>query len=152
MNANSSRIAVNGAAGRMGRQLLAAIAERDSATLAAAIDAPSSSAIGVDTSVLSGGDKQGIIVGDSASKVINDVDVFIDFTAPAVTLNLLEQLQGSDTAVVIGTTGFDDQSRWHCCSKPPRPWAMTMMWKCSKRIIGTRWMRHQEPHWRWAQQ
>ena len=38
MNAEFVQIAVNGAAGRMGRQLLLAIAERQEASLAAAID------------------------------------------------------------------------------------------------------------------
>ncbi len=108
MNAEFVQIAVNGAAGRMGRQLLLAIAERQEASLAAAIDAPGSEAIGLDTSVLCGGEKHGVTVTDSVA-VLSDVDVIIDFTAPVVTLKLLEQLEGADTAVVIGTTGFDDE-------------------------------------------
>ena len=108
MNAEFVQIAVNGAAGRMGRQLLLAIAERQEASLAAAIDAPGSEAIGLDTSMLCGGEKHGVTVTDSVA-VLSDVDVIIDFTAPVVTLKLLEQLEGADTAVVIGTTGFDDE-------------------------------------------
>ena len=109
MNAEFVQIAVNGAAGRMGRQLLLAIAERQEASLAAAIDAPGSEAIGLDTSMLCGGEKHGVTVTDSVAAVLSDADVIIDFTAPVVTLKLLEQLEGADTAVVIGTTGFDDE-------------------------------------------
>ena len=109
MNAEFVQIAVNGAAGRMGRQLLLAIAERQEASLAAAIDAPGSEAIGLDTSMLCGGEKHGVTVTDSVAAVLSDADVIIDFTAPVVTLKLLEQLEGVDTAVVIGTTGFDDE-------------------------------------------
>ena len=109
MNAEIVQIAVNGAAGRMGRQLLLAIAERQEASLAAAIDAPGSDTIGLDTSVLCGGDKHGVAVTDSVAAALGNTDVMIDFTAPVVTLKLLEQLEGANTAVVIGTTGFNDE-------------------------------------------
>jgi len=134
MNANPVRIAINGAAGRMGRQLLSAIAERNQASLVGAIDAPGSEAIGCDTSILSGGDKQGISVVDSVTTLTasTDIDVIIDFTAPGVTLKMLEQLEGNDVAVVIGTTGFDDAQlatlyRLPCCSRLPRHLATIMM-------------------------
>ena len=54
------KLAVNGAAGRMGRQLLNAIAERDDAILSAAADAPGAASIGLDVSVLGGGDVLGL--------------------------------------------------------------------------------------------
>ncbi|MCL4128753.1 UNVERIFIED_CONTAM: hypothetical protein GTU68_063829 [Idotea baltica] len=77
----------------MGRQLLSAVAETDKATIAAAIDAPGQPSIG-------------IITCDNAAAVSAQFDTIIDFTAPAVTLALLDQLRGSGKRVVIGTTGF----------------------------------------------
>lgn len=90
----------------MGRQLLEAIGERHDAVLTAAADAPGSPSIGVDTSVLGGGDALGVLVGDDTSALIAQSDVVIDFTAPAVSLALLEKIAGTNTRVVIGTTGF----------------------------------------------
>jgi len=100
---------VFGAAGRMGRQLLSAIAERDDACLGAAIDMPSSASIGVDSSVLAGGAPSGVVVADSAVEQIGHFDTIIDFTAPAASLHLLEQLADQNKRVVIGTTGFNAQ-------------------------------------------
>lgn len=100
------KLAVNGAAGRMGRQLLNAIAERDDAVLSAAADAPGAASIGLDASVLGGGEVMGVAVSDRSAELVKRSDVIIDFTAPGVSLALLDALKGSDTRVVIGTTGF----------------------------------------------
>lgn len=102
-------LSVNGAAGRMGRQLLVAIDEREDVRLGAAADAPGQACIGVDTSVLAGGRASGITVVDNVAALAASSDVIIDFTAPAVSLALLDALQGQDTRVVIGTTGFSGE-------------------------------------------
>jgi len=101
------KIAINGAAGRMGRQLLTAVAERSDVVIGAAIDAPGQACIGVDTSVLSGGETTNIKTVDTLSKVVEQFDTIVDFTAPSVTLGLLETLRGTGKQVVIGTTGFN---------------------------------------------
>ena len=102
-------LSVNGAAGRMGRQLLAAIGEHEGANVGAAADAPGQACIGLDTSVLAGGDASGINVADNVAALEAGSDVIIDFTAPAVSLALLDALQDKATAVVIGTTGFSGE-------------------------------------------
>jgi 4-hydroxy-tetrahydrodipicolinate reductase len=94
----------------MGRQLLVAIAEREEASLIAAVDAPGQACIGLDTSVLSGGELSGVQVADDAAALLAS-HVVIDFTAPAVSLALLDRLaagsaENHSTCVVIGTTGF----------------------------------------------
>ena len=108
MSDSAVKIAINGAAGRMGRQLLMAVSEREGTSLSAAIDAPGQPSIGVDTSVLSGGEPSGVKTVDSVTSVLSQFDTIIDFSAPKVTLALLEALKGSDKRVVIGTTGFDE--------------------------------------------
>jgi len=100
------KIAINGAAGRMGRQLLSAVAERTDVCVGAAIDAPGQACIGVDTSVLSGGEVTNVKTVDALADVVDHFDTIIDFTAPSVTLALLESLRGTNKRVVIGTTGF----------------------------------------------
>lgn len=99
-------LAVNGAAGRMGRQLLNAIAERSDVLLAGATDAPGQPGIGLDSSVLSGGQTTGVPVTDSLVPILEQIQVVVDFTAPSVSLALLESVAGTGTGVVIGTTGF----------------------------------------------
>jgi len=100
------KLAINGAAGRMGRQLLSAAGERSDVVISAAIDAPGQACIGLDTSVLSGGKVTNVNTVDGVADVVENFDTIIDFTAPDVTLALLESLRGTDKRVVIGTTGF----------------------------------------------
>lgn len=102
----SVKLAVNGAAGRMGRQLLNAISEHEHAVLAGAVDAPGAPCIGLDASLLGGGETSGVPVTDDAATLIEQSAVIIDFTAPAVSLALLDRLAGTDMRAVIGTTGF----------------------------------------------
>ena len=103
------KLAVNGAAGRMGRQLLAAIAERKDALLVGAADAPGQPSIGVDASVLAAGLPSGVLVADKLDDILINSQVIIDFTAPTVSLGVLEAAVASKTGVVIGTTGFNPE-------------------------------------------
>ena len=112
------RVAVNGAGGRMGRQLLEAIAERGDATLAAATEAPGSDMLGIDAGLLSGGMKSEVVLTDALPRDAKAIDVVVDFTTPTATLALLESLlsnastprtDGAEhalTGVVVGTTGL----------------------------------------------
>ena len=105
------RLAVNGAAGRMGRQLLAAIAEREDATLTAAAERPGAPAVGTAASVLAGVTLPDIVLGDDIASVATDIDVVIDFTTPDASIALLERLAGTDTGVVLGATGMSAAQR-----------------------------------------
>jgi 4-hydroxy-tetrahydrodipicolinate reductase len=102
----ATSIAIHGAAGRMGRQLLSAVVERDAAILGAAIDIPGPS-VGLDTSILSGGAETGVSVSTDVSALPASVNVIVDFTRPEATLGMLSALN-PDCAAVIGTTGFTD--------------------------------------------
>lgn len=105
------RIAVIGAAGRMGKTLIEAISQTDGAELTAAIERPESSLVGSDAGELAGVGRNGVKVQDSLSKVLDDFEVLIDFTHPSTTLVNLELCRGAGKAMVIGTTGFTDQQK-----------------------------------------
>ena len=109
MSETSIRLAVNGAAGRMGRQLLSAIIDRDDALLSGACDAPDQPFIGMDASLLTGTESLQVQITDSVTALIDSTDVIIDFTAPDVSLSLLRALSNTRTAAVIGTTGFNPE-------------------------------------------
>lgn len=105
------RIAVMGAAGRMGKTLIEAVSQTEGAILSAAIDRADSSLIGADAGELAGLGKVGVtLVGDLAA-VVDDFDVLIDFTHPSVTLKSLEVCRQAGKAMVIGTTGFSVEEK-----------------------------------------
>ena len=80
-----SNIAVIGAAGRMGKSLIEAIAATEGAQLSAALEHPDSSLIGADAGELAGIGRNNIQVAASLHDVADDFDVLIDFSIPAVT-------------------------------------------------------------------
>src|SRR5690606_3456357 len=105
------RIAVTGAAGRMGKHLIEAIQQQEGATLAAALERPDSSFLGSDAGELAGVGKIGVkIVGDIRS-VQNDFDVLIDFSVPAATLDNIRACASASKKMVIGTTGFNPEQQ-----------------------------------------
>ncbi|MDO6704767.1 4-hydroxy-tetrahydrodipicolinate reductase [Photobacterium sp. 1_MG-2023] len=105
------RIAVAGAAGRMGRQLLKAAAQSEHAQVGAATERPQSSLIGVDAGELAGIGKLDVAVVDDLEKAIHDFDVLIDFTAPVATLANIALCRKHNKKIVIGTTGFSEEEK-----------------------------------------
>ncbi|GLK91068.1 4-hydroxy-tetrahydrodipicolinate reductase [Pseudomonas turukhanskensis] len=105
------RIAVVGAAGRMGKTLIEAIELADGAKLTAAIDRPDSSLIGADVGELAGMGKLGITLAGNLDDVLDQFDVLIDFTHPTVTLKNLEVCRKAGKSMVIGTTGFSVEEK-----------------------------------------
>lgn len=102
----ATRIAVTGAAGRMGKMLIEAVNTDADAELSAAIERPDSSLIGADAGELAGIGKNNVLIVDDISKAADQFDVLIDFTAPAATLANVEFCQKHHKGIVIGTTGF----------------------------------------------
>ena len=85
-----TRIAVVGAAGRMGKTLIEAVVNNENLTLGAATERLGSSLIGADAGELAGVGKLDVAISDDLEKVVDDFDVVIDFTAPVATLNHLD--------------------------------------------------------------
>ena len=106
-----TRIAVCGAGGRMGRALIAAVHAADGATLTAAVERPESSLIGTDAGELAGIGRLGVALAGSLAEVIDQFDVVIDFTAPAATVAHLALCQAHGKAIVIGTTGLNEEQK-----------------------------------------
>jgi 4-hydroxy-tetrahydrodipicolinate reductase len=100
------RLVVAGAAGRMGRAVIQAIAETDGVVLAGAIDAPGSAAIGRDSGELAGLGLNSIAVSADAPAALAATDGVIDFTIPAATVALAGESSARGLVHVIGTTGF----------------------------------------------
>jgi len=105
------RVAVVGAAGRMGKNLIEAVGMTKGLDLTAATERPDSSLIGADAGEVAGVGKLGVIIAADLAAVVSDFDVVIDFTGLAPTLNHLSICREHGKKIVIGTTGFDDAQK-----------------------------------------
>ena len=106
-----TRIAITGAAGRMGRSLIEACQQTDGMEVSVALEHPQSSLLGSDAGELAGIGKLGVTVGSDLAALTGDFDVLIDFTRPEPTLANLEICRKAGRRMVIGTTGFSDEQR-----------------------------------------
>jgi 4-hydroxy-tetrahydrodipicolinate reductase len=106
-----TRIAVSGAAGRMGRAIIEAIGQSEGMRLGAALEHPQSSLLGSDAGELAGVGRLGVVVHSDLRRVADDFDVLIDFTGVAATLHNVDTCEALGKRLVIGTTGFNAQQK-----------------------------------------
>ncbi len=106
------RVAITGAAGRMGKTLIEAVSRTEGLSLSAALERAESSLLGVDAGELAGVGANGVKVSSDIHAVVDSFDVLIDFTVPAVTLANVAACRTAGRGIVIGTTGFsaDEQT------------------------------------------
>jgi len=102
-------VAVTGVSGRMGRMLVAALAERGDAVLAGATERPGHPWVGRDLGECLGGQPNGVTVSDDPLPVFAGVRAVLDFTAPEATVAHAEVAAQARLIHVIGTTGFRDE-------------------------------------------
>nr|WP_277555790.1 4-hydroxy-tetrahydrodipicolinate reductase [Halobaculum sp. YSMS11] len=94
------RVAVTGAGGRMGREVIEAAADRDDVTVTLAVNrSPVDAVAGVD-------------VADAAKLpellAESDPDVLVDFTGPDSSVEYVAAAAEAGVACVVGTTGFTE--------------------------------------------
>src|SRR5947208_1045976 len=100
----SLRIAIHGAAGRMGQRLIALGAADSNLKIVAAIDAARHPRLGQDAGALAAINPIGVPLSDSLNV---DADVLIDFSVPSAAEGILRQCVARGTPIVVATTGFD---------------------------------------------
>ncbi|HPE59606.1 MAG TPA: 4-hydroxy-tetrahydrodipicolinate reductase [Thiolinea sp.] len=109
------RIAIVGAAGRMGKTLIEACAAHEGVQLTVATEQPHNPLLGADIGVLAGCGASGVKLADSLDQALQvpgaDFDVLIDFTRPEPTLAHLDWCVRHGKRMVIGTTGFDETGK-----------------------------------------
>ena len=111
MSTSMIRIAIAGAGGKMGRQLIQAVSQIEGVTLGAAFERVGSSLIGSDAGELAGIGLCGVKVTDNLLKAKDQFDVLIDFTRPEGTLAHLTFCVEHKKMMIIGTTGFDEAGK-----------------------------------------
>ncbi|MFK0571229.1 4-hydroxy-tetrahydrodipicolinate reductase [Endozoicomonas sp.] len=105
------RVAIVGAAGRMGRMLVEAVADDKQCQMGTAIIKPGDSLLGVDAGDLVGVGSLGVPLTDDLAAAINDFDVLVDFTSPELTMENVELCRQHGKGIVIGTTGLSSSQK-----------------------------------------
>ena len=108
-NKQSIKVGVIGAGGRMGRMLIEAVQENPQTTLNAAIERQGSSLVGAEAGEVAAIGRLDVQIVDDLKAVINDIDVLIDFSLPDATEQNMQICAANKVAMVIGTTGFNEQ-------------------------------------------
>ena len=101
------KLAIAGAAGRMGRELARIVHETNGCQLSGGLEAPGSPHLGADYGELIGIGKNGVIVSDKPKTVLSACDGIIDFTIAPATIGLVKLTSAMKKIHVIGTTGID---------------------------------------------
>lgn len=106
-----TRIAITGAAGRMGRTLVQASRDVDGIRLGGAVEAPGNAFLGQDAGLLAGIGEIGVPVGDSLSAISDAFDVLVDFTVADASVESVRACREAGKRAVVGTTGFSPEQR-----------------------------------------
>ena len=106
----TTRIAVIGAAGRMGRAIIRAVGEIPSAQVTAAVERPGAAELGQDAGTLAGLPPLGVTLQPQVPGA-GAADVWIDFSAPASTVANVQAARAAGARMVIGTTGLSSADR-----------------------------------------
>jgi 4-hydroxy-tetrahydrodipicolinate reductase len=102
---SSLRLVVHGAAGRMGRRVIACSASDSRIALAAAIDRPGSPHLGEDSGTLAGLGENGVVIRTDWQ---GPADVIIDFSLPGGVAGIARTAAARGIPLVVATTGLDD--------------------------------------------
>ena len=120
------KLAIHGAAGRMGQRVIALAAGDPRFEIVAALESATHTGLGQDTGVLAGVGEIGVpisVVGES------DADVVIDFSVPDAAVAAVAHCLEYNKPVVIATTGFDDKQQDYIrrtAQEIPVVWAPSM--------------------------
>ncbi len=111
-----TRLAVIGAAGRMGRRIIALAAADPDLMVAAALDSPDHPQVGQDAGVAAGVGPLGVMLRPDLS---TPADVAIDFSSPHATDQVLAMCRENRLPLVFATTGIsaEQQQRLEALSR-----------------------------------
>lgn len=99
-------IAINGICGRMGSRIAELVSEDENLKLVAALEREKHPNIGKKLGLVIGKELDDITI---SHEIDGPADVMIDFTAPESTLGRLKTCTENEIAMVIGTTGLNEE-------------------------------------------
>jgi 4-hydroxy-tetrahydrodipicolinate reductase len=120
------RLAIHGAAGRMGQRLIALGSSDSAMKIAAALESPQHPRLGEDAGSVAGVGPLGVPL---ASELKSDVDVVIDFSTPSGAMSILKTCVAQTKPLVLATTGFEAEHHEQiraAAKKIPLLWSPSM--------------------------
>ena len=104
---NRYRVTVLGASGRMGSQIIRKVTESSTMDLHFVVEHKEHNWIGQDCGEKLLGRENGVLVTDNLKLALEGAKAVIDFSTPDTSLECIKICEQTETAHVIGTTGFD---------------------------------------------
>lgn len=104
-----TRVLVNGAGGRMGREVVRAVSAQDDMAVAATVDR---TRVGEDAGRVAGIDSLSVIITDSLTDAIAQAspDVMVDFTLPDAVMGNVRTAVKAGLPCVVGASGLIEQN------------------------------------------
>jgi 4-hydroxy-tetrahydrodipicolinate reductase len=103
-------IALAGASGRMGRQVLEQLLAAPDLRIVGALESPRNPELGTDVGALIGR-PMGVRLTADVRKALDKAQVVVDFSAPDATAAVLRAAADKGVACVVGTTGLSDDAQ-----------------------------------------
>lgn len=100
------KLAIAGAAGRMGRAIISQLDQSSGLKVVAALEHERSHILGQDAGIVAGGDSIGVPISSDISDLA--FDVMVDFSNPEAISEHLALCKTSNAAILIGTTGLNE--------------------------------------------
>ncbi|MDQ3814261.1 MAG: 4-hydroxy-tetrahydrodipicolinate reductase [Armatimonadota bacterium] len=99
------KVLVSGAAGRMGREVVKAVAGDAETQLVGAVD---KHAVGRDAGEVAGIDRQNVLIADDLAQALraSGAEVAVDFSTPYAVLGNIRTMLDAGVSPVVGTTGI----------------------------------------------
>lgn len=105
------RVAITGAAGRMGQRLVALAHKGEGTVVAGAAEYTTHGQIGHDAGMVAGIGPIDVTISPGLSHDIDRADVVIDFSTPEATVDHAAVAGAAGVPIVIGTTGLSDAQK-----------------------------------------
>ncbi len=105
------KLAIAGAAGRMGRALVEACQQHEQSHLSLALEHPQHHLLGTDAGEWAGVGTLNVPIVANLQDLSDSFDVLIDFTLPEGTLKHVAMCREAGKAMVIGTTGLSEDDK-----------------------------------------
>jgi 4-hydroxy-tetrahydrodipicolinate reductase len=103
------KIAILGAAGRMGRTLIRCAEQVPGLKIVTALESDQCPLLGKDAGIVAGGADIGVLLSTDTHKAVQAAEVLVDFSFPSATLKHVLLAAELKKGMVIGTTGLSEQ-------------------------------------------
>jgi 4-hydroxy-tetrahydrodipicolinate reductase len=106
----TTRAAIIGVTGRMGRELVKAVHAAPGVKLAAAVARPGHGLLGTDAAALAALPSCGVPISGDVASALTGVDVAIDFSRAESVAATVDACAAAGVALMVGTTGLDQRT------------------------------------------